>query len=580
MLKKIARRTSFLRSLSTNHWRHLLRNLSEKEINWVLFWLGLAALSALFLSGYDYWILRSPAPAEGGAYTEGLMGEPRYLNPAISSASEVDRDITTLVFSGLVKHDKSGRIVPDLAASYEIKDGGKTYEFTLRENLTWPDKKPFTADDVVFTINLIKDPKYQSPLRNNWQGVRVEKIDDRRLTMKLPVQYEPFLENATVGVLPQHLWSGVQPQNFLLTQLNLKPVGLGQYTLTKITKNASGLIRSMEFSPNSRYYEKANISRLILRFYETQENIVNAYKRREIDGFSLSSVLEKDLLATARDVEFYNIKLPRYFAIFFNQSKSDKLTELAVRQALSQAVDRDFIVKEILKNEAEPQRGPFPFGLLEIGEPKINPEYDPEKAGAALGKAGWKIGSDGFREKKLKNAKSATRLEFVLTTTDWPELTQVASALKSDWEKIGVKVNLDVVPVNAIQNQTIRPRQYEALLFGEVLGLNPDPFSFWHSTQRKDPGLNLALYSNKKADGLLETSRQASDPEDRVKKYQSLQEIIMQDAPAVFLYSPNYIYAVSGKINGLDLKAVNTPSQRFENINSWYIATKRIKSDK
>ncbi|MBI2052319.1 MAG: hypothetical protein HYT38_01395, partial [Candidatus Sungbacteria bacterium] len=199
LLKKIARRTSFLRSLSTNHWRHLLRNLSEKEINWVLFWLGLAALSALFLSGYDYWILRSPAPAEGGAYTEGLMGEPRYLNPAISSASEVDRDITTLVFSGLVKHDKSGRIVPDLAASYEIKDGGKTYEFTLRENLTWPDKKPFTADDVVFTINLIKDPKYQSPLRNNWQGVRVEKIDDRRLTMKLPVQYEPFLENATVG---------------------------------------------------------------------------------------------------------------------------------------------------------------------------------------------------------------------------------------------------------------------------------------------------------------------------------------------------------------------------------------------
>ncbi|MBI2052583.1 MAG: hypothetical protein HYT38_02850, partial [Candidatus Sungbacteria bacterium] len=156
----------------------------------------------------------------------------------------------------------------------------------------------------------------------------------------------------------------------------------------------------------------------------------------------------------------------------------------------------------------------------------------------------------------------------------------VASALKSDWEKIGVKVNLDVVPVNAIQNQTIRPSQYEALLFGEVLGLNPDPFSFWHSTQRKDPGLNLALYSNKKADGLLETSRQASDPEDRVKKYQSLQEIIMQDAPAVFLYSPNYIYAVSGKINGLDLKAVNTPSQRFENINSWYIATKRIKSDK
>ena len=566
-----------MRSLSANHWRHLLRSLSVKEINLILVWLGLALAAALFLSGYDYWVLRSPAPDKGGIYTEGLIGEPRYLNPVISSASEVDRDIATLVFSGLVKHDESGRIVPDLAAGYEIKDGGKTYEFTLRENLTWPDKEPFTADDVVFTINLIKDPKYQSPLRNNWQGVRVEKIDDLHITMKLPVEYEPFLENAAVGILPQHLWSSVQPQNFLLTQLNLKPVGLGQYTLTKITKNASGLIRSMEFSPNPRYHERANISRLILRFYETQENILNAYKRREIDGFSLNSVLEKDSLSVARSVEFYNIKLPRYFAVFFNQPKSSALTELAVRRALALAVNKDYIVKEILKNEAEAQNGPFPFGLLEIGEPKTKPAYDPKSAQDSLEKAGWKMGSDGFREKKLKNSKTATRLEFVLTTTDWPELTQVASALKSDWEKIGVKVNLDVVPVNAVQNQTIRPRQYQALLFGEVLGLDPDPFSFWHSTQRKDPGLNLALYNNKKADGLLETARQTNDPEERLGKYQSFQEIIMQDIPAVFLYSPNYIYAVSGKIKGLDLKAVNTPSQRFENINKWYTATQRVK---
>lgn len=566
-----------MRSLSANHWRHLLRNLSVKEINLILVWLGIALAAALFLSGYDYWILRSPAPDKGGIYTEGLIGEPRYLNPVISSASEVDRDIATLVFSGLVKHDESGRIIPDLAASYEIKDGGKTYEFTLRENLTWPDKEPFTAADVVFTINLIKDPKYQSPLRNNWQGVRVEKIDDFRITMKLPVEYEPFLENAAVGILPQHLWSNVQPQNFLLTQLNLKPVGLGQYTLVKITKNAAGLIRSMEFSPNPRYYEKANISRFVLRFYETQENILDAYKRREIDGFSLNSVLEKNSLAVARSVEFYNIKLPRYFAVFFNQPKSGVLAELTVRRALALAVNKNHIVKEILKDEAEAQNSPFPFGLLEIGEPKTKLAYDPETARVLLEKVGWKIGPDGFREKKLKNAKTATRLEFVLTTTDWPELTQVASALKSDWEKIGVKVNLDVVPVNAVQNQTIRPRQYEALLFGEVLGLDPDPFSFWHSTQRKDPGLNLALYNNKKADGLLETARQTNDSEERLEKYQSFQEIIMQDIPAVFLYSPNYIYAVSGKIKGLNLKAVNTPSQRFENINKWYIATQRVK---
>lgn len=576
VLKKIAERVRFLRSLSANHWRHILRNLSVKEINLVLTWLGLAIVGSLFLSAYDYWFLRVAAPAEGGTYAEGLIGEPRYLNPIVASANEVDRDITTLVFSGLVKHDESGNIVPDLAEKYEIKDGGKTYEFTLRPNLTWPDKKPLTADDVVFSINLVKDPRFQSTLRNNWQGVKVEKKDDLRLTIKLPVQYEPFLENATLGILPEHLWSNIQPQNFLLTQLNLKPVGLGQYQLTQITKNAAGSIRSMEFSPNPRYYRKANISRLVLRFYEDQESIINAYKRREVDGFSLSSPLEKELLAKSRSVVFYNIKLPRYFGVFFNQARSDVLAEPEVRKALAYSANKDNIVKNILKNEAEVQNGPFPFGLLNIGEPTERFLYDPQKAQDVLDKAGWKLNSDGLREKKIKSGKKIL-LEFTLTTTDWSELTQVASALKNDWEKIGIKVNLDIVPVNAIQTQIIRARQYQALLFGEVLGLDPDPFSFWHSTQKKDPGLNLALYSNKKVDGLLESARQDTNEEKRVAKYQDFQKILTQEIPALFLYSPNYIYAVSGNTKGVDIKAISTPSQRFENINLWHTATKRVK---
>ncbi|MEK9174873.1 MAG: ABC transporter substrate-binding protein [Patescibacteria group bacterium] len=565
-------------SLSANHWRHLLRGLSLREINFVLFWLGLAVTSALFLAGYDYWFLRVTAPDQGGRYSEGLVGEPRYLNPVLASANEIDRDITTLVFAGLVKHNEKGEIVPDLAQSYEIKEGGKTYEFTLRPNLTWPDKKPFTAEDVVFTINLIKDAKYQSPLRNNWQGVRAEKIGDHRLTLKLPVEYEPFLENATVGILPKHLWAGIQPQNFLLAQLNSKPVGLGAYQLVKITKNAGGEMRSMEFSPNPRYYERANISRLTLRFYQNQESVLGAYKRREVDGFSLSSVLEKEEFKRSRGVEFYNLNLPRYFGVFFNQVKSTILAENTVRQALTYATDKDTIVREILKGEAQVQTGPFPFGLLNVGEPNIKYSFDPDKAKNILEKSGWKINNEGIREKKLKNGK-LTRLEFVLTTTDWPELTQVASALKNNWEAVGAKVNLDVVPVSAVQNQIVRPRQYEALLFGEVLGLNPDPFSFWHSTQRKDPGLNLALYNNKRVDGLLESARQESDPVKRIKEYQEFQKIIMQDTPAVFLYSPNYLYAVSGKIKGVGVKAINTPSQRFENINKWHTDTKRVKKD-
>lgn len=564
-----------MRSLSVNHWRHLFRNLSEKELNIILVSLGLAIVASMFLTGYDYWALRVPAPAEGGSYAEGLVGEPRYLNPVLASANEVDRDLTTLIFSGLVKHNEQGRIVPDLAESYEIKDNGKIYEFTIRPGLSWPDKKPFTSDDVIFTINLIKDPKFQSPLRNNWQGVRVEKIDDARLAMKLPVGYEPFLENATVGILPQHLWANIQPQNFLLTQFNLKPVGLGQYQLAKITKNASGSVRSMEFSPNPRYHEKANIARLTLRFYDNQESVITAYKRREIDGFSLNSSLEKEELTRSRSVRFYDIKLPRYFAVFFNQTDSEVLKEIEVRKALAHAVDKTAIIKEILKGEAQIQNGPFSFNLLDIGDPETVYGFDTEKARNILEKANWKIVDDGIRQKRIRGKN--IKLEVVLTTTDWPELTKVAALIQKNWENIGVGVNLDIVPINAVQTQTIRPRQYEALLFGEVLGLNPDPFSFWHSTQRKDPGLNMALYSNNKADGLLESARQENNNQTRVKKYSEFQEILMKEIPAIFLYSPNYTYAVSKKVKGVAVEAINTPSQRFENINKWHIATKRVK---
>ena len=529
------------------------------------------------MSGYDYWTLRTATPASGGGYSEGLMGEPRYLNPILASTNEVDRDITTLIFSGLVKHDNRGQIIPDLAESYKISADGKTYEFTLRDKLFWPDNKPLTSADVIFTLNLIKDGKYQSPLRNNWQGIKIEKIDDKKLNIKLPVQYEPFLENATVGILPQHLWANIQPQNFLLTQLNTKPIGLGQYQLAKITKNAAGSIRSMELSPNPKYYQKANIKKLVLRFYENQEDLISGYKRGEIDGFSLNSPKEKDDIKN-RSVNFYNLKLPRYFAVFFNQPKSDVLSDVTVRKALAYATDRKTITAEILKGEAEAQAGPFPFGVLELKPPAQTYEFNIETAAELLDKAGWKKSSEnGIREKKLSGQKKVSPLEFTLTTTDWPELTQVASLLKTDWEKIGVKVNLDVVPVNAIQTQTIRPREYEALLFGEVLGLNPDPFSFWHSTQRKDPGLNLSAYSNKKVDGLLESARQILSPQEKIKKYSEFQNIIMNDLPAIFLYSPNYIYAVSNKVKGVETEAINTPSQRFENINQWYIATKRVK---
>ena len=113
------------------------------------------------------------------------------------------------------------------------------------------------------------------------------------------------------------------------------------------------------------------------------------------------------------------------------------------------------------------------------------------------------------------------------------------------------------------------------LLFGEVLEIIPDPYPFWHSSQIKDPGLNLAKYENKSADKLLEAARTSLDEADRAKKYQEFQEILIGSAPAVFLYSPDYVYYVNKNIKGIDMKIIADPSKRFDNIEDWYINTKK-----
>ena len=158
----------------------------------------------------------------------------------------------------------------------------------------------------------------------------------------------------------------------------------------------------------------------------------------------------------------------------------------------------------------------------------------------------------------------------------WPELEKVMRVIKDQWEKIGVRVVINSYTLGELQQEHIRPRDYEALLFGQVVGIDPDPFSFWHSSQKKDPGLNLALYDNKTADKLLEEARQTLDSQARAEKYVLLQETISDDIPAIFLYSPTYLYPVSKNIKGISEGKIADPSWRFSDVTEWYIDTKRV----
>lgn len=565
---------------SKAQWKKLPSLLSKKERYFILGLLILTIIS-LITWGISYRLSHTISiPNYGGSYEEGLIGSPQYINPILCQTYDTDQDISELIFSGLMKYDSRGEPIPDLAERYAIGEEGKIYDFFLRKNITWHDGKPLNADDVIFTIQTIQNPDYRSPVIFNWNGVEIEKIDDYTIRFKLKNAYAPFLNSATVGILPKHIWENISPPEFFLTEANLKPIGAGPYKFKKFEKDRKGSIKALYLQANENYHlNKPYIKDITFRFYVNEESLVDAYNNGKIEGLGFISAQNKSLLRNyKRKLNIYPLKLPRYFAVFFNQSKSKALSDNAVRLALNYATNKQEIIDEILDGEGMAVDSPIPPGVFgHTSETKVY-NFALEHANNLLDAADWvKNEETNIREKVFNNDEEPTPLKIILITTEWPELQQVTGILQKQWSKIGAEIEIKILSIAEIQQDYIRPREYQALLFGEVLGPDPDPFAFWHSTQKRDPGLNLALYDNKNIDKLLEEAREAFDSETRAKKYEEFQKLVVEDAPVVFLYNPFYLYPVSKKIKGIEIENIPIPSKRFSGIEKWYIKTKRIK---
>ena len=580
LLKKLFAKLNIKKWPSRYQWKQLPSLFSDKERCFILGF-GILAIASLITYYINYQIANTvKIPDYGGVYNEGLIGGPQYINPILSQTNDADSDISELVFSGLMKYDSYGNLIPDLAERYAIGDEGKTYDFFLRKNILWHDGESFNADDVIFTISTIQKPDYKSPLIFNFSGVTIEKIDDYTVRFKLKNAYAPFLNNATVGILPKHIWQNISATEFVLAEANLKPIGTGPYKFKKFEKDSRGSIKAFYLTANTKYHlGRPYIKNIVFRFYVNEETAIDAYNKGKIDGLSFVSAQNKlQLRNFKRKLNVYALKLPRYFAVFFNQGKSKALSDKTVRLAINYATNKQEIIDTILWGEGIAINSPIPPGTFGYNpEVKIY-DFALEHANNLLDAAGWKKNEEtGIREKVVKRGEEPTRLELTLITTEWPELHSVANILQEQWSKIGAKIEVKILNIAEIQQEYIRPREYQALLFGEVLGIEPDPFSFWHSTQKKDPGLNLALYGNNDVDKLLIDARKTIDPEKRKEKYKEFQKLVVEDVPVVFLYNPYYLYPVSKKIKGIEIESVPLPSKRFSGIEKWYIETKRIK---
>lgn len=537
-----------------------------------------AAIVLIVFGAFSYWIAAfylsatEPVPDTGGRYVEGIVGQPRYVNPILSPTNSADEDLVEVVYAGLFGYDSKGRIEKRIAENVETSEDGLTYTVTLRNDVRFHDDYPVTASDVVFTVMAIKDPAYKSPLRANWQGVDVEARDERTVVFTLKKSYSGFLEHLTVGILPKHIWESIQPENFALAEPNLSPVGAGPYRFFDYKKDSSGHVLSYELRAFPEYFlGEPHISKLSFNFYPNEDSMIEAYeKRKEVMGMSPLSSDSGQAFFGRKGVSVKEFHLPRVFAVFFNPVKSVPLAYAEARAALAVATDREALVREALHGEGVAAFSPF-LSFMDDHPNIPSIPFDTEAANRMLEESGWKRADDGIR------AKGEVRLEFNLTVPDWPELRKTADLLSSQWEVVGARVNVKTLSVSDLNQSVIRPRDYEALLYGEEMRINnPDFFPFWHSSERADPGRNLAMWNEADADDILTTLRGEPDPDKRRELTEKFLRILSEKNPAVFLYSPNVLYVGGDVVKGWNVESANSASCRFSHIEQWHIGTKRV----
>jgi peptide/nickel transport system substrate-binding protein len=554
----------------------LMRSFSatEKVVFGLLVLVMIVTTITMFSRANSYFLIE--VPTHGGSFREGLVGLPRTINPVLA-ISDIDRDITSLVYAGLMKY-KDGELVPDLAQSYNISDDGLTYSFTLRTDITFQDGTPVTVDDVIFTINKIQDATLKSPRRPDWTDVAIKRISPTEISFQLKQPYTPFITNTTVGILPKHIWGDLNESEFIFNGHNVEPVGAGSYKIVDISRDSTSVPTSYTLSTWNNYHGSIPfISSLVLYFFADEANALEALKTGSIDA--LSSISATSAVALPSDSPDTNYRvtsapLPRIFGVFFNQNNNPVLADKTVRHALDLAIDRQTIVDTVLFGYGTPITGPFPVNKTMRRPLTTSTSSNITMAMDILESKDWKKNQEGIYQVKTKT--STQRLAFTLYTANTPDLKETATLLKETWLRLGVDVDVKIFEANDLYQNIIRTRKYDALLFGEQVGTDRDLYAFWHSSQRTAPGLNVSMYTNSKADALLEDIRTTRNETVRSKKYKEFEELIATDIPALFLYSPDIIYALPKKIRDATIANVNTPADRWSSIPSWYIMTESV----
>lgn len=568
--KRLALRVKHAEGATQRHAsRFILRRIENVRLVMTEIMIWLAAIALLIAGlGIQYsWNSqgsKKDGAKSGGVYVEGVIGNISTLNPLLA-ASEPEQAVSRLLFSSLYNYDVTGALHTDLAESMTVKDD-KVYTIKLR-NAVWHDGKKLTAEDVVYTINLIKNPQVRSPLRVNWLDISARAIDDSTVEFMLPAVYAGFSHALTFPVIPKHILQSVSPSSMREADFSSNPVGSGPFAVKRVqTSESTSSTDVVRMEPNTKYYGAVStLSRLELRAYGNESLLVKAVNSGEVSAASGLSLSAADNIKSKQYSTKHWLLNKGVYLLMNNRSQT--LQDARVRQALRYATDTSSIRATVGDNVA---RLDTPILQSQIAQKlPAAPDYNLDKAKALLKEAGWTYNQGQWKGKDGRPLAVA-----VTTSSGRDEYKKIVDALKQQWSKLGVDVQLREIDTSSTTTSfvqsVLQPRDYDALLYELELGADPDVFAYWHSSQTSASGYNFANYSNRTVDNDLVGGRSRTNSALRAAKYIQFVNQWLNDAPAIGLYQSVGSYVLNNGASIVEPRgSLNTMNDRYADVTTW-----------
>lgn len=518
-----------------------------------------------------------PEPVQGGIYTEALIGSLQRLNPVLDDYNPVDRELDRLIFSGLLKMDDRGMPQLDMAESRGISQDGTVYNFTLRENLLWHDGVSISTDDILFTVELLREGEGVIPedIRNFWQEVEVVALSDLTIQFRLPEAFAPFQDYLTFGVLPAHLLADLSFEEIIDDPFNLQPVGSGPYRFERLIVENDEIIGVVLAAYEDFYGERPFIDQIVFRYYPDAFSALQAYQDGMVQGIGnvsleiLPDVLREDGL------NLYTARKPEMGIIFLNLNNPEVpfFQEPTIRKALLQGINRQWFIDNVLSGQGViangvilPNTWAYYDGLEQI-------EFDIDAARLALKEAGYLVSSEDTPVRE----KEGVRFEFELIYPDDEFHQSIAESIQRDWARLEISVILTALPYEELIANRLQARTYEAALINLNLSNtpDPDPYPFWDQAQATG-GQNYSQWDNRVASEYLEQARITWDLEERSRLYRNFQVIFHNEMPSLPLYYTVYNYAVNEGVLGVRVGPIFDSSDRFSTVTDWYLLARTV----